>query len=79
MLTTDLEDLFAMIPRAESKLSHATPRSPLEPILSGSEEDLAEPVNFQSMVGEGEPEWDECHECKFCSPRFHKLVKVFET
>ena len=38
MLTTDLEGLFAMIPRAESKLSYATPRSTLEPILSDEEE-----------------------------------------
>ena len=59
MLTTDLEDLFAMIPRAESELSYATPRSTLEPILSDSEEELAEPVGFHPVVGEGEPEWDE--------------------
>ena len=59
MLTTDLEDLFAMIPRAESRLSYATPRSTLEPILSDSEEELAEPIEFQPVVGEGEPEWDE--------------------
>ena len=58
MLTTDLEDLFAMIPRAESELSYATPRSTLEPILNDSEEELAEPVGFQPVVGEGEPEWD---------------------
>ena len=59
MLTTDLDDLFTMIPRAESELSYATPRSTLEPILSDSEEELAEPVDFQPMVGEGEPTWDE--------------------
>ena len=64
MFTTNLEDLFAMIPRAESKLSYATPRSTLEPILSDSEEDLAEPVAFQPMVGEGEPEWDKGPENK---------------
>ena len=23
--------------------------------------------------------WDLCHERKFCSPRFHKLVKAFVT
>ena len=34
MLTTDMEDLFAMIPRAESELSYATPCSTLEPILN---------------------------------------------
>ena len=59
MLTTDLEDLFAMIPGAESELSYATPRSTLEPVLSDSEEELAEPVGFQPVVSEGEPEWDE--------------------
>ena len=59
MLTTNLEDLFAMVPRAESELSYATPRSTLEPILSDSEEELAEPVDFQPMVGEGEPAWNE--------------------
>ena len=59
MLTTNLDDLFAMIPRAESELSYTTPCSTLEPILSNSEEELAEPVNFQPMVGEGEPAWDE--------------------
>ena len=59
MLITDLEGLFAMIPRAESKLSYATPRSTLEPILSDSEEELAEPVGFHPAVGEGEPEWNE--------------------
>ena len=59
MLTTDLMDLFAMIPRAESDLSYATPRSPLEPILSDSEEELAEPVGFHPVVSEGELEWDE--------------------
>ena len=64
MLTTDLEDLFTMIPSAESELSYATPRSTLEPILSDSEEELAEPVKFQPMVGEGEPEWDEGPENK---------------
>ena len=59
LLTTDLEDLFAMIPRAKSKLSYATPHSTLEPILSDSEEELAEPVGFQPVVSEGELEWDE--------------------
>ena len=59
MLTTDLEDLFAMIPGAESELSYAIPHSTLEPILSDSEEELAEPIGFQPVVGEGEPEWDE--------------------
>ena len=59
MLTTNLEGLFAMIPRAESELSYATPRSTLEPILSDEEEELAEPVGFHPVVGEGEPEWDE--------------------
>ena len=59
MLTTNLEDLFAMIPRAKSELSYATPHSTLEPILSDSEEELAESVEFQPVVGEGEPEWDE--------------------
>ena len=48
-----------MIPRAESELSYLTPRSTLEPILSDSEEELAEPVGFQLVVGDGEPEWDE--------------------
>ena len=48
-----------MIPGAESELSYATPHSTLEPILSDSEEELAEPVGFQPVVGEGEPEWDE--------------------
>ena len=56
MLTTDLDDLFVMILRAESELSYATPRYILEPILSDSEEELAEPVNFQPMVSEGDPE-----------------------
>ena len=58
LLTTDLEDLFTMIPGAESELSYATPRSTLEPIFSNSEEELAEPIEFQPVVGEGEPEWD---------------------
>ena len=58
-LTTNLDNLLAMIPRAESELSYATPRSTLEPILSDMEEELAEPINFQPMVGEGEPAWDE--------------------
>ena len=48
-----------MIPKAESELSYLTPRSTLEPILSDSKEELAEPVGFQPVVGEGEPEWDE--------------------
>ena len=59
LLTTDLEDLFAMIPGAESELSYAAPHSTLEPILSDSEEELAEPVGFQPVVSEGEPKWDE--------------------
>ena len=53
-----------MIPRAESKLSYATPHSTLEPILSDSEEELAEPVRFQPVVGEGKLEWDEGPENK---------------
>ena len=77
MLTTDLEDLFAMIPRAESELSYATPHSTLEPILSDSEEELAEPVGFHPVVGEGEPEWDEGpeHEGEVfdVSPTFYPL------
>ena len=47
-----------MIPGAESELSYTTPCSTLEPILSDSEEELAEPVGFQPVVGEGEPQWD---------------------
>ena len=58
MLTTNLDNLFTMIPRAESELSYATPHSTLEPILSDSEEELAEPVDLQPMVREGEPAWD---------------------
>ena len=48
-----------MLPKAESELSYATPRSTLEPLLSDSEEELAEPVGFHPVVSEGEPEWDE--------------------
>ena len=41
MLTTDLDDLFAMLPKAESELSYATPCSTLEPILTlGARGDL---------------------------------------
>ena len=64
MLTTNLDNLFAMIPRAESELSYASPHSTLEPTLSGSEEELAESVAFQPMVGEGELTWDKGPENK---------------
>lgn len=57
-MTTDLEDLFAILPRVESELSYSTPRSTLEPISSDTNE-LAVPVPFQPMMGEGEPAWDE--------------------
>ena len=56
MLTDNLEDLFASLPRSESKLSYFTP-----PSMEAVDQDsvvLAEWAPYQPMVGEGEPSWD---------------------
>ena len=58
LLNTDLEDLFAILPKTESKLSYSTPHFQLVTVPNNTEE-LAEPVSFQPMMGEGGPDWDE--------------------